>query len=504
MLIKSIQYGIIIGCFSVFLMNVFSSCTSRESRDFHNKDKSIKEDVGNSTTQSKKRNLPPLKPEVRIYFEQSGSMQGYLGVDALDFKNSINHALVQLEEDFRSNHKLDQNIKLYFIQNEKVDFINEELKDFCQSIGLSTFYGGDSKMEDMISSILDSTHVNVLSIFVSDCIFSLSGNQTFKGLSSVQGRITKKTYEKINEFNNEGYDFGVRMYKMMYDFNGTYYTRTNERIQIPKKKRPLYFMAMGSDALLQKLKYNEKTVFYKQKYQVVEINTVNYKQLYSFEPNAPFVSLLSSTLKIGVYKTKKSGDRIVQIEGLKKSRRNEDTTFQVAMAIDLSQLPVSESYKMNVKNYEVNLKDGYNIVKVKNIKDVELKPIDKKLLTTTSGTLKATHVVVIASRKTAFPSINLKMIRTPLNEFESSYGDTIEDDNVLSYPYKTFGLRYLMEGFNIAIDNQFTKGGKKNYYFSLTVPVVPNSTSTGTWAIVLLILLITSFSVFMYLKNKKR
>jgi hypothetical protein len=479
-----------------------SSCGGRNGNS--NVDSRSKKETLNPEKLSKVNSPKLTNPEVRIYFEQSGSMQGYLGANAFDFKNAIKHVLVQLDHDFPSDVNDAQNIKLYFIQNQKVDFVDQDLNVFCSSIGISTFNGGDSKMEDMITSILDSTQVNVLSIFVSDCIFSLSGAKTLSGLSSVQGSITSKTYRKIDEFKNKGCDFGVRMYKMMYDFDGKYFTRSNQIIPILKKKRPLYFMAMGSEMLLHKLKYNEKTVFYEQKFQVVEINTVDYKELYSFEKSAQYVSLLSSTLKIGVYKTKKFGDRIVQIEGLKKSKRNEDTTFQVAIAIDLSQLPVSESYKMNVKNYEVNTKDGYNIVDIKKISNVELKPADKKLLTTTSGSSKATHVVVISSRESAFPSINLKMIRTPLNEFESSYGDTFEDDNVLSNLDKTFGLKYLMEGFKIAIDNKFTEGGKTNYYFSLTVPIVSNSTSTGTWVIALIVLLITSFSVFIYLKNKKR
>lgn len=479
-----------------------SSCGGRRGNS--NIDPQSKKEILKPEKSGKKYISKVINPEVRVYFEQSGSMQGYLGANAFDFKSAIKNVLVQLDHDFPSEKNVAQNIKLYFIQNQLVDFVDQDLNGFCKSIGISTFNGGDSKMEDMITSILDSTHVNVLSIFVSDCIFSLSGDQTISGLSSVQGSITSKTYLKIDEFKNEGYDFGVRMYKMMYDFDGKYFTRSNRIIPLVKKKRPLYFMAMGSDSLLQKLKYNEKTVFYGQKFKVVEINTVDYKQLYSLEKSDRYVSLLSSTLKTGVYKTKKSGDRIVQIEGLKKSKRNEDTTFQVAIAIDLSQLPVSESYKLNVKNYEVNTKDGYNIVEIKKIRDVVLKPADSKLLTTTSGTLKATHILVISSRESAFPSINLKMIRTPLNEFESSYGDMSDDDNVLSNLDKTFGLKYLMEGFKIAIDDQYTKGGKKNYYFSITVPIVSNSTSTGTWVIVLIILLITSFSVFMYLKNKKR
>jgi hypothetical protein len=488
----------------IMTLTIASTSCSNRDRDISKSktDKEFsKEDKDDQNHGNEKNNYQ--NSEVRIYFENSGSMQGYVGQNALDFKNSVINAIGELKHEFNNN------IKLYFITNTKIEGIPRDVMTFCNNIDVTTFSGASSRMENMISTILDSTTDNVLSVFVSDCIFSLGNDQdALNELAQVKGIIKDKTFEKIRENNKSKSGFGIRMYQMMCGFNGKYFNRRNGVTLLPGVKRPVYFLTMGSTALLRKISRNEHLIFRKSDglTQSLECNSMDYTTLYSLNESSIYCTLLGSTFKKGKFKTKKNKDRLVAIEGLKPSKSKEGPAFQVAVALDLSELPVSEEYKLDKSNYSINSNDGYEIVEIKKIEEIDLKPTDKQLLKAKNESthLKASHVVVISSNESAYPTINLKLLRNTPNGFKASYGGIADDENISASLRKTFGLEYLVSGFDEAFSHKAKEGGGEYLYFNLKVPIKAGTSSAGAWIIFFIIISITGFGIYIYLKNKKR
>jgi hypothetical protein len=197
---------------------------------------------------------------------------------------------------------------------------------------------------------------------------------------------------------------------------------------------------------------------------------------------------------------------VVEITELEPSKNRDGATFQVALALNLDEVPVSEEYKLNPINYSTNNKDGYRIVEIKKIEDIILNPKDKELLSSQDKAkpFKATHVVVIASNEKGFPPIQLKMHRKMSDSLKSSYGTFADDENVKSSLTKTFGLEYLVTGFEEAFSRKSNEGNGEYLYFNLTIPISTGSSSAGGWIVAFIVLLIVGFGVFLVLKNKKR
>jgi hypothetical protein len=200
----------------------------------------------------------PIKSQVKVFIENSGSMDGYVrGIK--DFEIVIGKLLVLCKDFCSQNAK--SNFDVFFI-NKKVYPASEikELTDFARALEptqSSPYNKGDrseSILNDVIKSIIDSTSENSISILISDCIYSLEPTKDTKGSLGYQQNGTMEVFlNKIR--NNSNLNFTTCIYKMISDYEGNYFPydydpRKKNSISLYdiQAKRPYYIWVIGESA----------------------------------------------------------------------------------------------------------------------------------------------------------------------------------------------------------------------------------------------------------------
>ena len=483
----------------LLLFVIISGCSDRRS-----KKEEPKEEV---TIES----LEQFSPNVKLYFECSGSMDGYVGPSVSDFKKTIRSLIGEYNDSYRDSLEI-------FLIAEKIEknTLTKDVLNFTDKLKQGDFKAPSSRMEDMIRMILESTDNNTVSVLVTDGIFSIGGEtNATTGLNTVESALKDALYKKTTEFKKDNIELSVLIYQLESPFEGTYYKRygpPGNKTEIHGGKRPYYVIYLGAKNQLDSIRKLEDRCFSigSGLKNVVEFNSKDYCGLFDVSDNSnikreeAYWSVLSSTAKKGSFRPIKikGGDRILKIEGVKASRRESDTTFQFAMVMDLSSLPVNNEYKTSLNNYEVDSNAGYFLDGIIPIEDYHgLKPSDLKMIKSKDGQFKGSHVFIIYSKLKSFPDINIKMKRAIPVSLSSSYGGVSEDDDVLGNMNKTFGLEYLIRGFDDGLNKYRTN---PKYYFNITIPVSAGPPPGGRWLIWLAILIILGGIVLIYLKNKRR
>jgi len=470
--------------------------------------KSKKTNASTSKIKNASSSAANQKNKVNFYIENSGSMKYYL-TNALDtsYSKFVSQAIIEIPDS-----SFDKNC--FFIGDgvqsiKQKTKINVNLKDFMSWIKQDYYDVQSTKLQDLINEVLDSTNQNTVSIFVSDLIFSFEHKNASKGLNSVGQSIQNNIQNKINLLGNN--NFSAVIYKMMVPFDGWYFKRNydknhkDEKVDLDNKLRPFYFLIFGNPDLVDKITsdprafngYNAKS----------EFSTIDYKK--RFQNNGKsYWSVLPSTNKIGKFKpvSKKGANRVMEIQSVEKSRREKESVMQLSVALDLSEIPVSDKYLLDTSNYKINSKDGYKIKSVNKFDRSKIKPSDIKYVKNKNGKYIPTHVMLIESKANAFPNINIKLKRCMPKELESSFGGVYEDDNVATNLDKTFGMKYLVEGLYKAFNkNRIDKNGE-DYYFDITIPVsAKKSSGGGGWIIfgVIVGILLLFFAILYRKKQRK-
>ena len=98
----------------------------------------------------------------------------------------------------------------------------------------------------MMTSILDKTDDETVSIFISDCIFSPgSGVNASEYLVNQQIGIKVAFADKLKDYN----DLCVKAYRLNGKFKGRYYNRLNQPTNI-NEIRPFYLLLIGSEEMV--------------------------------------------------------------------------------------------------------------------------------------------------------------------------------------------------------------------------------------------------------------
>lgn len=189
--------------------------------------------------------IPSDNPRVKVFIENSGSMDGYM-CDGSQLKDAVYDYISDLNRNTSST-------ELYYI-NSKIIPYKGNLTSYIKDLNPVSFHkaGGNTANTDLgsiIASVLSNVNDTTVVIFISDCILDLPSKDAKKFLTHCEIRIKD---EVINAQKRIA-DLGVEILKLSSDFNGKYFYPNGSIEKLDNVKRPYYIWIFGNKNYLAKL-----------------------------------------------------------------------------------------------------------------------------------------------------------------------------------------------------------------------------------------------------------
>jgi hypothetical protein len=393
------------------------------------------------------------KPVVNFYIENSGSMDGYVrGIK--DFETVVANLLVKSKDFSRNNENANFNIHLINKAIFPVPQVND-LISFAQSLDpkpgsifKQTGKTGESEINRMVEMVLNKTGKDTLSIFISDCIYSIDSKKDTRGsLAYQQAGALDAFLNKLR--NNKESNFTTAVFKFTSGFEGKYYAYDNSNEWIDDR-RPYYIWILGENTVVEKFINSIKIE--------EQIGYNNSYVLSDFRKIQPYYTILKETNKVGSFKqTDRNEKDLKSINSLVF----DNGTLQFSIAIDLGNIPVDSTYLTNPQNF--TLTDGFTI---KAIEKIDRNKISQRDYITIEKTT-ATHIITVTtSNKYSVQDLKLGLSNKIPSWVEES--NSIDDRDIKTQLDKTFGLLYLIQGVSEAYK---TINPDQKFYFEIVLNI---------------------------------
>ena len=367
---------------------------------------------------------PRPKPNVNVYVENSGSMDGYVkGVTGVtDFENIIYNYL----SDIKISGIADS-LNLFYINSEVIEFETDTsidtkvLKDFIEKLEPETFRlrggnRGKSDIAEVISSVLKRTGENDISILITDGIFSPGRKEDAENYLSIQETGIK--IEMAGHLNNYPESMVV-LYMMTSKFTGTFYDKVDNKYELNGEERPFYIWVFGQSQDIAKL--NE------------EVPDSRFKGngiVKKFEialPNSDFN-----------YRIKPQGGNHYKVDRKNPNALTDITKNQnkyvFYVEVNYSGLMFDDDYFLNPDNYKTS---GDSMVSVK----PETLPSNEEY----------SHSLTFELDKNFFPkNCKEKELKVWFNKLKDDWSDVNDDEGGRAIEGKTYGIKYQVEGISSA------------------------------------------------------
>lgn len=390
---KSIQKSIIL----FILLFLLTSCGNSRKKNY-----STIQPVSNSISD-------PLKPTFNVYMENSGSMDGYVK-GTTQFEQALYNYLTNIKISVEPT--ITDSLNLYYINREIIPR-GSSLEDFIEKLEPANFRAaggnrGESDIADVLANVLKNTEGDVVSIMVTDGIFSPGrGRDASEYLINQQIGIKRIFADYIKE-NKDG---AVILYQLSSRFNGIYYNLIDSRIPIDEN-RLFYVWVIGSKDYLKTLKDKVKDEYLKER------SAENWLNVFTAMNGIQEIKYALHT-SIGKWEKSKSKTSTT-ITKLKKDKRSGEVKF--AINVDFSNLLLDDSYLLNLENYENNSKY-----------DIEVK---------SSKNSNYTHTLYFTSDKVSVGQVKVKLkAKKP-----DWVNETNDDDGTGAAKDKTYGIKYQVDG----------------------------------------------------------
>lgn len=387
------------------------------------------------------------KPICNVFLENSASMDGYV-----KGKTKFESSIYKFLSDININSNITDTLNLNYINSKTIPF-SPKVEDFIDKLEPSTFSsrGGDrgnSDMKNILENILKETTDNTVSIFISDCLFSLKkSNNTEQYLTNQQIGIKTIFANKLKEMD----DLAVLVLHLNSDFNGSFYTYHNQIIRGMKQERPFYIWIMGKHDniknLLQEIDINNS----------LDNNLENYF-CWSVSNESPMYRTTMRDL-IGSYKPNPD-NTLYGIQNPKRGTRAEQKgIFQFSIAVDLDGFGLDPNYINNPKNYQLS-ENEFEVVKTYEISENDQREVDY---------LKDySHIIVLQTKKIKKTDLDISLKQIFPNWVNDWHWEPENGKDEKAELKKSFGLKYLLEGVDDAYKG--TKAKEKNF-FTLTINI---------------------------------
>lgn len=453
--------------------------------DYRNKNSQTKDELISDGKSDPPVGYTQIKPTINVYIENSGSMIGYVN-GAYEFKDALRDLLVMM-----NYHYDESNIKIYFINSAIYQpSFNGPSANFATNLNrntLSVGSTGSSNLNEIFKQILNKTSNTNISILLSDCIYSIGGKNTEELLGQAK-TLSKDAF--LNK-SKEGIQLSTTVVKLNSLFTGTYWDKSNIPISIFNKYRPYYICIIGENDLIDD--FNSKIPFDKETIKGFENKSIITSKDYSTDY---YYSVLTSTYANGRFKPIKGLSNSTYVGGIENVKINNRSNepFSFAIALDLKNLPVEETYLTDTSNYEIS-EGNFKIERVEKIEKKNIGAPDWVRIES-SG---ATHLVVLKARSVALSDVTISIKR----QLPKWIKETVPKDGEPEYMEgKSFGFEYLVKGIEEAYQ---TVAPKTKNYLSITIPIRKSSDSMLGKFIMVAIFLLALGSIFLIvIKNRKR
>jgi hypothetical protein len=420
-------------------------------------------------------------PNLKIFIEDGGSMKGFFFDPNFSFSSDISKLFSNLNANSKQLNLISNNdIKKLKCENDL------EFSSYISNLNKLGRFAGESSFEKMLPIVIDKCNSKTVSVFVSDYIQSsadLTNNIAGDYIANV---ISKKTLK------NKSFSIGIL--KMHSRFKGEFYFVSEERKdQSPNpdtidSEKPYYIWFFGDKDFIETLNLNFTNLTGFDDFSVY--NQTNYDDL----ENEVNWSILQHTNSKGIFKP--SRDFKNEITDAEPDRISNE--FQTCIAIDLSNIPISEALKIDANNYFLHSK-GFKIQAISKLNDFdynylgeEMKIDDKDKQTIAH--INATHLIFLNSNQNVIDNIEISLKRGVSPNLINSNSS---DENKLG-DSQTFGFK----NFTDAISTCFEKYDN-SFYFTKKI-IVKNSSKGLNGMKFIFVLFIIIGGILIFIKIKKR
>lgn len=402
---------------------------------------------------------------VNLYIENSGSMNGYLeGNDSSGYKTALGYLYEHLSI---YSHQTGGRIAINFINSKifpdksgNTDFINWDPHSTPFDIGGD--FKNSSKLDGCLKLILDSLKRNSVSVFISDCIYSVDKRDTKTQLGNENNTTWGAFTRKLDEFG-----FSTIIVQLRSKFTGNYYyaydDKTPPSLPLKDQYRPYYIWIIVPDQI--------GISNFLHQFDPASIPGFQNIQ-YLMDPASkisPYYTILPSENAKGrfhVYFRNSDHSQIQSATSLDAvDMSGNHGPIQFAVGVDLRNLPINEAYKLQTGHYKIYPEGSVSSVELYN---------EQNVVQGVFALLKNYHAPISHFLTIELPpkiSVSQVSISYPVNQITEWVGtDNSNDDRNMTGAQlnKTFGLQYLINGVTKAYKDKYPNF---NSLFSLTIGI---------------------------------
>jgi hypothetical protein len=354
-----------------------------------------------------------------IFFENSGSMDGYLNGEH-ELKVVLSRLAYVLEDNSNEQRFYFYNTKPHPLQ---VGTTTREFMNRLTPEGIKVGNISNSDLNAILEGILKVTQEGDVGVLVTDGIYSINASA-----GNLLGQLKVASEGTYHEFKSrlEMHDLETVVIKLNSHFNGSYYPALGGSVRI-SQSRPYYIWLFGSGPSLNLIcndfKINELPGY---------ANHVIFK-LVSGEP--PYYSINSTYNKIGSFRPVRNDGKKGQTTSIQDAERRR-SEFQFSIGVDMSDVPVEEEYLLDLRNYR--LTNPHYKVK-------EITPVSTLTGRNAFGLHKTTtHLITLSTDKHPAGEMRIRLANNLPQWIERT--STEDDSNVIGDILHTYGFKYLVDG----------------------------------------------------------
>ena len=384
------------------------------------------------------------RPDYNVYIENSASMDGYVqGLS--DFKNTVYLFLSDIKSPLRN---IAGSLNLYYINSKPIPF-SDEVEDFIRKLDPSTFrQRGGNRAETDISNIIDTIFANsdpgTVNILISDCVFSPGKGKNAGNYLTNQSIGIKSTFER--KLSRQP-DLTTLVLKLSSEFSGTYYDYENFKHPLDQVKRPYYLWVIGPETAISDLMAN---------FELEKLGGFQYIHEFNNVREKPDYKVLF-TNRIGSFDLDRNDMKHSLIGAEKETRGTNKGFFQFALAVDLKNYGLDDSYFSDPANFRIH-PESY---------EISIMPIpfqdkqDNELLEDYS------HYALLKTEDLRSGALDIELMRKRPTWVVAS--NSLDDkDQTGEELNKTYGIEYLVDGISNAYD---AAAKDKETYFKISVSI---------------------------------
>ena len=417
----------------VFL--VFSRCSCESNRK--NPDSSIDKVSDNKEVILKIKSADSIE-KINFYFENSGSMNGYLkGKNFLKTMHEI------LDDD-------DSRLNPYFVNTKEFSTSNLLKKIDIGNITTPTISGSNHKF--IFENAINNASSNNLSVVVTDGIYSMPSKDVSVEVVEVD---IKKAFVRALKNN----PIETVVLKMASNYRGTYYTESDCVNVTINQERPYYILLFGNKKIIDKalkdiVVINDLPGFKEQaRFFITDNLKVNYTILTRGEEK-----------KGSFRKSTRGGKGLVKdIEDVERDDRAAEPYIQFAIGIDYSGISIPESYLLKKNNYRIDGKAEFEIEDIKTVGTLSNSSTtySEIIRVNKSDKIKLSHLMIVKA-KFNFTGDLVINLENNIPSWIPNTG-TENDCDIIGNTNQTFAFDKLMKG----ISKAYSTVNKSNDYLKL-------------------------------------